>query len=252
MRISFKRLEARLQQMVEGSTARLFPSSSYEQNFTTTLTNTIHANVWVNQDGISCVPNLYQIFISTTDLPEGSQLIGLNDSLLSLIQETGSEYGYIFSSQPVIQIQADPELNPGEIRIDVKNSLLELTPTSGLEIEMDNLEGQIPENAFLIVNGIEIFPLIKPVINIGRRPDNHLVIDDQRASRIHAQLRAYKGTYIIFDLGSSVGTRVNGAIIHQITLQAGDVIQIGSIPLVFGQDQSDDTGTFQRLFKSHE
>ena len=60
--------------------------------------------------------------------------------------------------------------------------------------------GTMPENAFLIVEG-GYFPHRSRVI-IGRRLDNQLVIDD-RVSRNHAQLRAIKGRFVVFDLNST-------------------------------------------------
>jgi pSer/pThr/pTyr-binding forkhead associated (FHA) protein len=75
------------------------------------------------------------------------------------------------------------------------------------------------------------------VINIGRRPDNQLVINDSRVSRIHAQLRAINGLYIIFDLDTTGGTFVNGQKINQCTLYPGDVISLAGVPLIFGQDE---------------
>jgi pSer/pThr/pTyr-binding forkhead associated (FHA) protein len=76
------------------------------------------------------------------------------------------------------------------------------------------------------------------VINIGRRPDNQLVVDDPRVSRVHSQLRAIKGRFVIFDLDSTGGTYVNSQRINQYTLYPGDVISLAGYPLVYGQDSA--------------
>jgi len=86
------------------------------------------------------------------------------------------------------------------------------------------------------VDGVQIFPLTQPVINIGRRTDNHLVIEDARISRLHAQLRAVHGQYVIFDLDSTGGTWVNGERVKQSTLIPGDVVSLSGVPLVYGQE----------------
>jgi pSer/pThr/pTyr-binding forkhead associated (FHA) protein len=96
----------------------------------------------------------------------------------------------------------------------------------------------VPSSAFLIVNGTHIYSLTQTVVNIGRRPDNQLVIDDGRISRVHAQLRAIKGRYVIFDLDSLGGTFVNDQRVHQCLLYPGDVISLAGVPLVFGQDET--------------
>jgi len=62
------------------------------------------------------------------------------------------------------------------------------------------------------------------------------VIDDGRISRLHAQLRAVRGRYVIFDLDSRGGTWVNGQRVRQQALAPGDVISLAGVPLVFSQD----------------
>jgi pSer/pThr/pTyr-binding forkhead associated (FHA) protein len=94
----------------------------------------------------------------------------------------------------------------------------------------------VPQNAFLIIEGIKVFPLQQAIVSIGRRLDNTLVIDDPRVSRTHALLRAINGRYVIFDLDSTGGTYVNGQRISQSALFAGDVIWLAGVTLVFGQD----------------
>ena len=96
----------------------------------------------------------------------------------------------------------------------------------------------IPENAFLIIEGLRVHPLQESVINIGRRVENHIVIDDPRISRNHAQLRVIKGHFVLFDLDSTGGTFVNGQRTSQTVLYPGDVISLAGVTLVFGQDIS--------------
>jgi len=94
----------------------------------------------------------------------------------------------------------------------------------------------IPENAFLIIEGMKIHPLKESVINVGRKLENHVVIDDPRISRTHAQLRVIKGHFVLFDLSSTGGTYVNGRRTSQTVLYPGDVISLAGVTLVFGQD----------------
>jgi pSer/pThr/pTyr-binding forkhead associated (FHA) protein len=93
----------------------------------------------------------------------------------------------------------------------------------------------IPDEAFLIIDGVKVFPLGEPIVNIGRRLDNHLVIDDVRVSRTHAQLRAINSRYVIFDLNSSGGTFINGRKSTQAVLYPGDVISLAGVDLIYGQ-----------------
>ena len=88
--------------------------------------------------------------------------------------------------------------------------------------------------AFLIVEGNRAISLERPVTSIGRKSDNHIVVKDQHVSRYHAQIRNVKGSYVLMDLDSTVGTSVNGKKIKQAFLKDGDVISVGGIPLIFG------------------
>ena len=109
--------------------------------------------------------------------------------------------------------------------------------TAPLEILPATVNGQIlPPAAFLVVDGVRLFPLEQPVISIGRAPENDLIIPDLRISRQHAQLRAVNGRFVVFDLDSSGGTSLNGLPILQHPLSPGDVISLAGIPLVYGQE----------------
>jgi len=103
-----------------------------------------------------------------------------------------------------------------------------------MSLEKNHDEG-IPRNAFLIVNGSDVFPLKKNIVTIGRMEDNDLTIQEVRVSRYHAQLRAVKGQFILVDLKSTGGTSVNGQKITQVALYPGDVISLAGIPVIYGQ-----------------
>ena len=101
---------------------------------------------------------------------------------------------------------------------------------------MDEATENIPLNAFFVIEGVKFYPLVKVVINIGRRLENDLVIDDPRVSRNHAQLRAIEGHYVLFDLGSTGGTFVNGSRTSETIIYPKDVISLGGVTLTFHQD----------------
>jgi hypothetical protein len=115
------------------------------------------------------------------------------------------------------------------VRVSASDSLQDLSPTSGLALYPDAPSAVTPLGAFLIVDGVRVFPLEAVVINIGRREDNQLVVDDPRVSRLHAQLRIVRGQFVIFD--GPTGGLCQWSAIHQYTLRE-DLLQV---PLVFGQ-----------------
>lgn len=77
------------------------------------------------------------------------------------------------------------------------------------------------------------FPLEKEKIVIGRNEDNDLVLPDPLASRHHSEIIKEKKGYVLKDLGSHNGTKVNGKLIQEVRLKEQDKIQIGQYKLVF-------------------
>src|SRR5439155_6735553 len=66
---------------------------------------------------------------------------------------------------------------------------------------------------------------------IGRTSDCDVVLYDPGVSRKHARIFSESDGYFVEDMGSSNGTKVNGAIIKKKLLADGDAISLG--PVVF-------------------
>ena len=104
------------------------------------------------------------------------------------------------------------------------------------DVVVDEEIDSIPQNAFFVIEGAKFYPLVKAIINIGRRLENDLVIDDPRVSRSHAQLRAIQGHYVLFDLNSTGGTFVNWQRITETIIYPNDTISLGGVTMTFYQD----------------
>jgi pSer/pThr/pTyr-binding forkhead associated (FHA) protein len=78
------------------------------------------------------------------------------------------------------------------------------------------------------------YELIKPVLAIGRDSTNDVVLgDDPRVSRSHAEVRLDDGQWLLIDLDSRNGTKVNHRPISQHPLRDGDRIRVGSSTFVY-------------------
>lgn len=99
-------------------------------------------------------------------------------------------------------------------------------------------ESPIPEDFYLIIEGTQAILLNKRVISIGRSRENTLVIDDPRVSRHHLEIRVIREHFVLFDLGSSGGTYVNGQRISQGMLYPGDLISLAGVNMVIAQDKT--------------
>ena len=73
---------------------------------------------------------------------------------------------------------------------------------------------------------------------IGRSPDCALTLTDPTVSRHHAVLRREGGRWVVADLGSSNGTRVNGWRVRQATVATGDELMLGGVRLVLDAARS--------------
>ena len=100
---------------------------------------------------------------------------------------------------------------------------------------------------YIVKNDGQIFtfPFSKERITIGRSKDNDLVLSENTVSRRHTSISKQKNGYMISDLGSYNGTKLNGEPIASSRLKNNDAIQIGLVKLTFltGSDTpSEDEG----------
>jgi FHA domain-containing protein len=69
---------------------------------------------------------------------------------------------------------------------------------------------------------------------LGRSRDCDVVLQDPNVSRHHAEVRPSGGSWIVRDLGSTNGVKVNGRRVHgPQSLKAGDVIELGTARVTF-------------------
>jgi len=78
---------------------------------------------------------------------------------------------------------------------------------------------------------------------IGRTQDCDLRIADLSVSRRHAQLDRGEDGWLLSDLGSHNGTRVNGWLVREpVPVHSGDILQFGSAMFVIRPGGSEGPG----------
>ncbi len=80
-------------------------------------------------------------------------------------------------------------------------------------------------------------------VQIGRKSDNHIVLDERNVSRKHARILKKDDQFFIEDLESTGGTQVNGEPVKEKDIHTGDLIQIGSYQLLFNSGIPEDERT---------
>ena len=231
------KFESRLQALLEVHLLKYLPGYKAEDRVYQQLAAAMH-NSLKEQEGTTFAPNVFVIIANPSTLARWRNEPRLVNELAEALHTAGAEAGYHFLVNPTVTTAADRDMAAGETHIIASYSSENVAETQGMpaESQPEQPVDHIPQNAFLILGGTKIIPLKSPVINMGRRLDNQVVIDDPRVSRTHAQLRATKGHFALFDLNSTGGTFVNGQLINKSILYPGDVISLAGVTLIFGQD----------------
>ena len=238
MKLNLDQLEAKIQSLVENQLTGIMPGIKLEDRIIQNLATALKQNIIEQKDKGAVAPNMYTLIVagSSAAIWDNPRII---DTLKYIIYTAGRDVGLTFETAPIITIATDDSFSEGEVSVIATHKLEPVEETHGMATNSNNeseANDTIPENAFLIIEGVKVHPLKESVVNIGRRLENHLVIDDPRISRNHAQLRAIKGRFVLFDLNSTGGTFVNGQRTSQTVLYPGDVISLAGVALIFGQD----------------
>ena len=239
MKLKLEQLEANLQKLVEDHLVGILPGLKLEDRVIQHLATAVRENIVQQKNDSPLAPNVFTLIVSTDTSPMWKEQQTI-DTLKSIITTAGREVGLKFVGQPIITITTDDSYSAEEVRVVASHKLEPVAETQGMSNPSAGVSPEdntaIPENAFLIIEGVKVHPINESVVNIGRRLENQLVIDDPRVSRNHAQLRAIKGRFVLFDLNSTGGTFVNGQRTSQTVLYPGDVISLAGVALIFGQD----------------
>lgn len=167
-------------------------------------------------------------------------LISVSETLQSeigeIVEQVLDEFTYEVISHTNVTLATDPTLNEDGLRIIGWHSSNPLVVAEKMGDKEEHDTQSPPDGAFLVIEGRQHFELRQPYVRIGRRLDNDLVLDDVHVSREHFHLIARNRCYLLEDADSTAGTRVNGELVRKHFLRPGDVISVGNIDLIYGED----------------
>ena len=214
--MGLQQFERRLERMVEGAFAKAFRGELQPIELGRRLTREMDLHRSVSVRGI-VAPNLYIIDLSA---PDHERFAGFADALtkelVDLARDHARNEGYTFLGPVSVELRSDPELQASTFEI-----------TTDVDDDAGAIAGwvELPDGRRL---GVSAEPL-----TIGRMPDCSIPLADPNVSRHHAEVRREGDRAILFDLGSTNGTKVNGVPVQSRELSDGDVITIGRISLRF-------------------
>lgn len=230
--------ERRLEGAVEGFFARAFRSGLQPVELAKALQRYAGNYQQVGIDGVF-VPNVYRIELSPEDAERFS---GFDDSLrrelAGVLRRTARERGWKLQGPVRIELQPNPGVAVGtyELRGKVEAAPEEPSeqrvPAPGATAVMP---AQEPRALLEVLDGPDPGqrqPLAHDAI-IGRLPQSDITLDDPSVSRRHARVLRTASGWLIEDLGSTNGVRVNGRLVDRAHLRHGDSIELGSVRLAF-------------------
>lgn len=210
--------ERRLERLVEGAFARAFKSGLRPVELGRRLVREMDDNRSVGVRGGTLVPNSFTVSLSASDL---AQFEGVQESLTRELADAAREHardeGYSFMGPVQVHLEEDDRLHTGAFQI------------VGKMVEGDGGSGA---GSIVLPSG-DRFTLTESVITVGRHPDSNLVLADPNVSRNHAEIRPQGDRYVVADLGSTNGTRVNGVRVNTQVLNDGDEITFGNTRMRF-------------------
>ena len=215
--MGLQNFERRLERLVEGVFAKAFRSGLQPVELGRRLTREMDAGRTVGVRGM-IAPNAFSFALSRADL---ERFQSFADALVRELGDAAREHarreGYSFLGPVEIVLQADPSLTAGVFLV------------SG---EVRASAGGAPVGVLVLPDGERINMAEEP-LTIGRLSDCDVVLNDDSVSRRHAELRRQGGDIFLVDLGSTNGTKVNGAGIRERRLVDGDLITVGNTSIRF-------------------
>lgn len=216
--MGLQRFERALERLVEGAFAKAFKSGLQPVELGRRLTREMDLRRTVSVNGM-VAPNHFDIELSPADTERFQSFM---DAMKRELVETAREHArterYSFVGPVAVEINTAENLSAG--RYNIKAALLE-QPGGG------------PTGLLVLSDGRRI-QLTDESVTIGRLPECEISLPDPNISRRHAEVKRHGNDYVVIDLGSTNGTKVNGlAVSGERRLVDGDVISLGATTVKF-------------------
>jgi len=216
--MGIKGFEGRLERAVEGTFSRLFRSGLSPVEFGRKLVREMDGSRTVGVDGRTLVPNAFHFRVAPADHDQLEDLLGtLRRELADAAREHARDERYGFVGPVEVTIDADDRIRVGVLALDARFA---------------EGEGGLPPGSLLLPTGDRV-PLGEYVVTVGRQNDCTIVLGDPNVSRHHAEVRPSGDGFVVVDLGSTNGTKVNGARVAEQQLHDGDEVAFGNTVMHF-------------------
>ncbi len=205
-------IERRLERLVEGVFSRAFRTGLRPVEIGRRLTRDMRSHLTLGLDGRPVAPNHFVVHLSATDHGRlGGLGASLRRELADAAREEASGEGWTFMGPVQVEMALDDRLTTG--RFTVRSELREAPggASFGNLVEPNGRRHELGSRTY----------------TLGRLPGCDLQLTHPDVSRKHAELRPVEGGWVLVDLASMNGTRINGSPISAQRLDDGDEIGLG-------------------------
>jgi hypothetical protein len=254
-----KSIESKIAGLVEGTFSRAFKSEVRPVEIARKLAREMeeHKSYSVSR---MYAPNEYRVYLSPRDRERFAEEEGyLISELTGYLLEHARRENLALRSRPVVQFITDERLGLGEFGIQTRTSApppgdsqqhqqpaaaRPSPPEAGgrtmIYSTAERMAEQLQEparseqrTAVLVMDGKRLV-IGAAGATMGRSRQCEVMVDDPNVSRQHAEIRPRGGSWVVTDLGSTNGSRLNGRRLEQPTvLKPGDEIELGTTTLTF-------------------
>jgi hypothetical protein len=248
-----RNLESKLAELVEGTFSRAFKSEVRPVEIARKLAREMDEHR-VQSLSRAYVPNEYAVWLSPEDREHFSGYENeLREELSGYLLEHARRERVALLTAPDIRFKTDERLRLGEFGIQARLVRPDDTaPPAAPPRQAEEGHTMVYSSAERIAE-----PLREPDprrgtarlrvggraellgsggATLGRSREADIVLEDTNVSRIHAEVRPSGGSWIVRDLGSTNGVKVNGRRVDPARPQSvrdGDVIELGTSRAIF-------------------
>jgi FhaA, N-terminal domain/FHA domain len=244
-------LESKIAGLIEGTFSRAFRSEVRPVEIARKLAREMeeHKAFSVSR---TYVPNEYRVYLSPRDRERFADYEqALATELTGYLLEHARRERLVLMSRPVVEFETDDRLGLGEFGIQTRvvsppsedgeqepvaeeSGRTMVYSTAGRVAEpLEERARTRHETALLVHNGKRL--VVGPAgVTLGRSRQCDVMLDDPNVSRTHAEVRPRGGSWVLSDLGSTNGSRLNGSRVKgSEVLKPGDEIELGTSRIKF-------------------
>ena len=216
--VVLRSFERRLERLVEGVFARAFRSGLRPVELGRRLVREMDDHRTVGVNGQTLVPNDYIIRLGPEDAENFADIRdALSAELGDAVRDHAREDGYAFMGPIRIRFETDELRRPGTFDVVAK---------------LRQGEGGVGAGSVVLPDGRRL-TLGDAVVRIGRLPECGIQLADTNVSRHHAEIRPANDGFLLVDMGSTNGTKVNGVRVDRRVLRDADEVTVGTTRLIF-------------------